>query len=134
SGQARTDSLAAPGELPSRRRTAGGGARRATANDTLLRVPPRELVRPRGRGDPALTPSGSRHRRRPEATLPDARADRTVDVRPLPSWTRKGWELHADAASGVGRSRPRVAQKGRCLRVLQRRLGRARNPRGGQAP
>src|SRR5215210_334792 len=62
--QARSRSLAAPGELPARRGRPGGGARGAAGRPPRVRVPARELV-PAKRRAPARGPwGGSRGRRR----------------------------------------------------------------------
>ena len=44
--EARAGPVAAPGDLPARRRSPGGGARGAAQGPPLLRVPPPELVHP----------------------------------------------------------------------------------------
>src|SRR5207244_243709 len=119
--------VAAPRELPSRRRAARRRAGRAPRRPPLLRVPARELVLRRGVRAPAHARRRARDRRRSAATLPDARADRRLDVPPLPLGER-GRQLHGGGARAVGAADRGLARADRRLRLLQQRPGGLRAP------
>ncbi|TML78858.1 MAG: DUF72 domain-containing protein [Actinobacteria bacterium] len=84
--------MAAPRELPSRRRPAGERARGIAPRPPLLRVPPRELVHARGLRAAARARRGTRDRRQPETTVPGARDDRLLDedwAKRIARWRRR---------------------------------------------
>src|SRR5207247_3926783 len=98
------------------------------ARAPLLRVPARELVRARGLRVAVLPRRCARDRRRPAAAVPDARADRRLDVHPPARGVP--WppgELLRDGAGRVGSADRGMAPRARRLRLLQQRLGGLRD-------
>ncbi len=130
-GQARPGDLAAAGELPPRRRAAGGcpaRGRRAAAGAARLRVPPRLVVRAGGRGAAARARRRARDRRPPETAVPVACPHRRLHADPLSLGPqrparqllrgRAGDVGAAAARSGAGRPRssPTSTTTGRASR------------------
>src|SRR6185437_5716994 len=131
-GQARTASVAAARELPARRRAAGGGTAGAAGGPQLLRVPPPVVVLPRGARDAGGGRCGARRRRPSAAAVPDARADRGLDVCALPlRRARAARQLLRDGAARVGAAHPQMGPAGRRVRLLQQRLGGVRRSERG---
>src|SRR5207248_9665505 len=103
--EARTAAVAAPAHVPPRRRTAGRRPRVSAAGASPLRRVPRSVLVRRGHvRAPARAWSRARDRRPPAGErLSDTRADRGLDVYPLPQrHARAAWELLRIGAARVG--------------------------------
>ena len=97
------DALAAPGQLPPRRRAPGLRAGAPAAGAPRLRVPPRELVRRRRPGRAARPRRRARHRRPPRAPVAAPRADGRLHLRaPALRASRPARQLQRHRARRVG--------------------------------
>ena len=112
-GKARTGGLAAPAELPPRRRAPGRRHSGSATGPALLRVPPSDLVRGACVCPAAPARGWAGDRRPPEVAVPGPRAHRRLDARPPP---------------------PRAEGETRELLAASSRTGRGASAAGGAAP